>query len=53
MPLSPEVVALLVLLAGAVAAVAFTLAVVAMVDRSAGGPNEDDGAREREEENHR
>jgi len=51
--LSPEVVALLVLLAGAVAAVAFMIAVVVMVDRSAGAPNGDDATREWGEENRR
>jgi len=43
--LSPEIVALLVLLGGAAVAVAFTLAVVFVVDRSAGNaqsPNRDD-----------
>ncbi len=45
--LSPEAVALLVLFVGAVAAIAFTLIVVVMVDRSAAGPwpqNGGDGA---------
>jgi hypothetical protein len=49
--LSPEAVALLVLFLGA--AVAFTLIVVVMVDRSAAGPwpqNGGDGTREREDE---
>jgi hypothetical protein len=49
--MSPEAVALLVLLVGAVVAVAFTLIVVVMVDRSAAGThNGDDGAREPEGE---
>ena len=49
--LSAEVVALLVLAGGAVAAVAFTLVVVLVVDRSGANgrpPTEDEGARERE-----
>jgi hypothetical protein len=51
--LSPEIVALLVLLLGVVAAVAFTLIVVATVDRSAASTRPttgDDGAREQENE---
>jgi len=50
--LSAEVVALLVLLGGVVAAVAFTIFVVLAVDRSAAThpPDGDDGAREREDE---
>jgi hypothetical protein len=51
--LSPEIVALLVLLVGAVAAVAFTLIVVVTVDRSNAStrpPTRDDGAREQETE---
>ena len=52
--MSPEIAALLVLLAGAAAAVGFTLAIVFVVDRSAANarpPEEDDGTRERESEN--
>lgn len=51
--MSPEIVALLVLLGGVVAAVAFTLIVVVTVDRSAAGTrlsSGDDGAREPEGE---
>ena len=51
--MSPEIVALLVLLGGVVAAVVFTLAVVFMVDRSAGNtrsPNQDGKERGRESE---
>ena len=54
--MSPEIVALLVLLAGAVAAIALTLIVVATVDRSAAGARPqsgDDGAREPESESDR
>ena len=49
--LSPEIVALLVLLGGVVAAVVFTILVVVMVDLSAGTrpPHGDDGAREQED----
>lgn len=46
--MSPEIVALLVLFVGAVAAVVFTLIVVVTVDRSAADtrpPNGGDGAR--------
>ena len=49
--MSAEIVALLVLVGGAVAALAFTLLVVVMVDLSAGTrpPHGDDGAREQED----
>ena len=50
--MSPEIVALLVLLGGVIAAVAFTLIVAMTVDRSAGTrpPDGDDGAREPDDE---
>ena len=49
--MSPEIVALLVLLGGVVAAVVFTILVVVMVDLSADTrpPHGDDGAREQED----
>ncbi len=51
--MAPEIVALLVLLGGVIAAVAFTLIVAMTVDRSAAGTRPssgDDGAREPDDE---
>jgi hypothetical protein len=48
--LSAEVVALLVLAGGAVAAVVFTLVIVVMVDRSGANPPAENEREERESE---